>query len=275
MTREQLDALARRYLSARFDEIEERLATETHPGAREVISSELNDRAHELDAALTFGDSSPTVDRARKLIPGEDELTQLKLARRLIEVELEACVAEIAALGGRRLVMPSLASHAAASEEPKETPRFSEVVELFAEDKLAQNAWTARSEAQNRAILAVVCELLGDPGIGDVTKDDIRTRSRSCIATLSAGAWCCVCWGKLWRMPARRFRCLAWAHDELIAARPRQVYLASTVRTAPACSIRRHRATRLRSRPAPESRNGFHHAAARVDQWYPADDPAA
>lgn len=70
--------------------------------------------------------------------------------------------------------MPSLARHAPVAEEPKETPRFSDVVELFVQDKLAQNAWTPRSEAQNRAILSVVGELLKNPRIGNVTKDDIR-----------------------------------------------------------------------------------------------------
>jgi len=45
---------------------------------------------------------------------------------------------------------------------------------MYADDKLARKAWQPRTEAQNRGALAMVCELLGDPPIGDITKDSMR-----------------------------------------------------------------------------------------------------
>lgn len=176
MTREQLDALARRYLSARFDEIEARLCEPIAEHLHEQEVDHVADRASEVSTWLAHADYRYGLKHALSMLPTDaDRETQRKLARRLLEVELEACKAHLRALDGEPLSIPFLGSTSPLPEEPKKTPRFSEVVELFAEDKLAQNAWTARSEAQNRAILAVVCELLGNPRIGDVTKDDIRT----------------------------------------------------------------------------------------------------
>ena len=175
MTREQLDALARRYLSARFDEIEARLCEPIAEHLHEQEVDHVADRASEVSTWLAHADYRYGLKHARSMLPaGADRDTQRKLARRLLEVELEACKAHLRALDGEPLSIPFLGSTGPLPEEPKETPRFSEVVKLFAEDKIAQNAWTARSEAQNRSILAVVGELLGNPRIGDVTKDDIR-----------------------------------------------------------------------------------------------------
>lgn len=176
MTREQLDALARRYLSARFDEIEARLCEPIPEHLHSQAVDFVADRASEVSTWLAHADYRYALKQARSMLPANaDRETSRKLARRLLEVELEACKAELRALDGEPLSIPFLTTGSQAAEEPQSTPRFSEVVELYAQDKLAQNAWTPRSEAQNRAMLGVIGELLGNPRVGDVTKEDIRT----------------------------------------------------------------------------------------------------
>src|SRR6185437_11536932 len=71
---------------------------------------------------------------------------------------------------------PSLAraGSAAANDEPKATPRLSEVAAQFIAHKLASKAWGPRTETRNRGMLAELVNLLGDPRIGDVSKDDMR-----------------------------------------------------------------------------------------------------
>lgn len=182
MKREQLDALARRYLSARFDQAEEWLAVNTDEVARDVIGDELGERGDVVTAALAYGDYSSALDRARDLLPDAGELTQAKLARRLLEAELEAIKAECRALSGEPLVFPSLApaGSAAANDEPPATPRLSEVVAQFIAHKLASVAWRSpRTETRNRGMLAELVDLLGDPCIGDVSKDDMRELQRT------------------------------------------------------------------------------------------------
>lgn len=176
MNRSQLDALARRYLSTRFDQAEEWLAVNTDEVARDVIGDELGERGDVVTAALAFGDYSSTLDRARDLLPDADELTHAKLARRLLEAELEAIKAECRALSGEPLVFPSLTSagSATANDEPKETPRLSEVLAALVEERSSQGKWTAKTKLERETAGAVIVELLGDPRVGDVTKEDMR-----------------------------------------------------------------------------------------------------
>jgi integrase len=99
------------------------------------------------------------------------------LARRLLEAELEAIKAECRALSGEPLVFPSLASTgpAAANDEPKETPRLSEVLAALVEERSSQGKWTAKTKLERETAGAVIVELLGDPRVGDVTKETMRT----------------------------------------------------------------------------------------------------
>ena len=176
MNRSQLDALARRYLSTRFDQTEEWLAETSDEVARDVIGDELAERGDVVTAALAYGDYSSALDRARDLLPGADELTHAKLARRLLEAELEAIKAECRALSGEPLVFPSLApaGSAAANDEPKETPRLSEVLAALVEERSSQGKWTAKTKLERETAGAVIVELLGDPRVGDVTKETMR-----------------------------------------------------------------------------------------------------
>jgi len=176
MDRSQLDSLARRYLSTRFDQTEEWLAETSDEVARDVIGDELAERGDAVTAALAYGDYSSALDRARGLLPDADELTHAKLARRLLEAELEAIKAECRALSGEPLVFPSLAPVAspAANDEPKETPRLSEVLAALVEERSSQGKWTAKTKLERETAGGVIVELLGDPRVGDVTKDDMR-----------------------------------------------------------------------------------------------------
>lgn len=177
MKREQLDALARRYLSARFDEIESALAINTLEGSgawRDAATDRLEERHGYLSACLAEGDYRDVFTIADKYAPDADPETRAKLSRRLVEAELEAIGAEVRAMYGEPLVMPSLASAGVPAEEHKATPRLSEVVAQFIAHKLASKAWGPRTEMRNRGMLAELVDLLRDPGIGDVSKDDMR-----------------------------------------------------------------------------------------------------
>jgi len=132
MSRDQLDTLTHRYLSTRFDEIESALsldwtASPTVEAGRDVWGDDLADQCEVLTAALARGDFAGVMDDARSMLPDADDDTQRKLARRLLEAQLEAHKATLRALSGEPLVFPSLAS-ATASAVPtaarKETPRL-------------------------------------------------------------------------------------------------------------------------------------------------------
>src|SRR5690242_13002963 len=135
MSRDQLDNLTRRYLSTRFDEIESALALdwtaspEVEAG-RAVWGNELADQCDVLTAALAHGDFTGAMDDARAMLSTADDDTQRKLARRLLEAQLEAHKATLRALSGEPLVFPSLTSETASvapTAARKETPRLSAV----------------------------------------------------------------------------------------------------------------------------------------------------
>lgn len=179
MSPDQLDEIARRYLAASFDEIEARLALdwdeETHGSALDEHRWSLIDEGKRLSALLAHADRGEFLDLARAMLPDAEEETQRKLARRLIEAKLEATEAELDAFYGEPLRTPeSLKRPASVPEAPRETPRVSEVARLYGDERMAEGQWSAKTELQNRTILALLADLLGDPQIGLVTKDDIR-----------------------------------------------------------------------------------------------------
>lgn len=177
MDRSQLDSLARRYLSTRFDQAENALALEWDDTGRDVWGDELEDQCGRLTAALASCDYSGAMDDARSMLPEGDADTQRKLARRLLEAQLEAHKATLRALSGEPLVFPSLVSVAspAANDDPKETPRLSEVLAAYVEERTSQGKWTPKTKLQREIVGAAIVSLLGDPCVGDVTKDDMRT----------------------------------------------------------------------------------------------------
>jgi len=180
MNRSQLDALARQYLAARFDHAEDWLSAPALPRSstdRDGASSVLEDQAEAAQLALRTGRYGSALDKARSMLPEGDADTLAKLARRLLEADIEACKAEIAALEGEPLVFPSLTSvtaSAAPQEARRETPRLSEVIEQFATEHESRGDWSARTSIRERTSLRLMCDLLGDPCIGDVKRADMR-----------------------------------------------------------------------------------------------------
>jgi len=177
MDRSQLDSLARRYLSTRFDELDSTLALDGWEGpGLHVWGDELADKCDTLTAALARCDYSGAMDDARSMLRDADDDTQRRLARRLLEAQLEAHKATLRALSGEPLVFPSLApaGSAAANDDPKETPRVSEVLAAYVEERSTQGKWTAKTKLEREGKGAVIVELLGDPRVGDVTKEDMR-----------------------------------------------------------------------------------------------------
>ncbi|WP_344759745.1 site-specific integrase [Luteimonas lutimaris] len=179
MPTDQLDEITRRYLAASFEEIEERLALEWEEPGLDAHRFDLNDEAHRLAALLAHADPGEFLDTARAMLPEAEADTLRKLARRLTEAKLEATTAELRALAGKPLQRPQTATAGALREEPKETPEFSEVARAYADERVSLGKWAPRTEHQNRAILATTIELMGDPRIGEVTKDDVRELGRA------------------------------------------------------------------------------------------------
>lgn len=180
MTPELLDALARQYLITTFDEIEDRLAMDGWtPGGLEEWGFQLSERCYEISGALVDGDLSSTIEQARELAPDADEQFQRKLARRMLEARLSAGQAELRTLSGeplqrpRRIVarpMPPFPRQAT----PSPSRLLSEVMRMYAEERITRGTWSAKTALQNRKIFAVIVDLLGDRAIADVSKDDIR-----------------------------------------------------------------------------------------------------
>ncbi len=181
MGRSQLDSLARHYLSNRFDELDSMLtldwnASPATEAGRDVWGDELADKCEALTGALARCDYSGAMDDARDMLPDADDDTRAKLARRLLEAQLEAHKATLRALSGEPLVFPSLASagSAAANDEPKVTPHLSEVLAALVEERSSQGKWTAKTKLERETAGGVIVELLGDPCVGDVSKEDMR-----------------------------------------------------------------------------------------------------
>lgn len=175
MTREQLDELAHRYLSATFDEIEARFAGEWDPASRDAHRFRLIDEGHATAGALVHGDYSSVVEAAVSLAPNAATADIRKLCRRLLEIKRAAVLAELRAMSAKPLTMPDLFK--APADLPaacNESPNVSEVAKRYADERVAEGAWNPKTELQSRSILALLADLLGDPPIGSVAKEDIR-----------------------------------------------------------------------------------------------------
>lgn len=185
MTREDLDRVVRGYLEQRFDEIEDALALDWSEAGLDQYRWDLNDRAYALSGALANADPEQGLGLALSLAPNAPEETLRKLSRRLMEVQLEAIKAELLALSGEPLRMPDLrgapllrtSAPGASAPEPKAapSPHFSEVADIYSAERVAEGNWNPKTELQNRAILAVLVELLGNPPIKSIDKEAIRS----------------------------------------------------------------------------------------------------
>jgi integrase len=175
MTREELDVLTRRYLAEQFDAVEERLSADWERSGWEEWSFQLNERCHDLSDSLKSANVRSTLAAARELAPNADAPTQRILARRMIEAQLRACMAELDAMSGEPLVRPTDANASVAPfPENKATPRISEVAARYAEERKARGTWRAKTAHQAETIFALIAELLSDPPVGTVTKDALR-----------------------------------------------------------------------------------------------------
>ncbi|MDR3444137.1 hypothetical protein [Dyella sp.] len=177
MTQEELEKLTREYLAKSFDEIEDRLALDWTPEGFEIYSSQLNERCHALSDALASADLAEALPEAQGMAPEADELFHRKLARRLIEVQLQTSIAEMRAISGESLVRPQgavRASSAPSANAGKATPGVSQIAEMYAEERVSRGSWSARTASQGRKIFTLIAELLGDKPVGDVSKDDVR-----------------------------------------------------------------------------------------------------
>lgn len=181
MKQGELEALTQRYLVTSFDEIEDRLALDWTPGGLEIYSSQLNERCHALSDALASADLSEAIPEAQAMAPEAGETFHRKLARRLIEVQLQTAVAEMRAISGQPLVRPSEALRASPSPSPKAekvTPSVYRVAEMYAEERVSRGSWTDRTASQGRKIFSLIAELLGDKLVPR-SKAMHRTTSRS------------------------------------------------------------------------------------------------
>ena len=183
MTRQELDHLVRRYLDQRLEQIEDTLALDWSEAGLDQYRWDLNDRAHEISAALSFADPDPALGLARQMAPGASEDTLRKLSRRLMEVQLEAVKAELAALNGEPLRMPALYGappHTSAQDTAEAPPQaapsllLSEVADIYSAERVAERNWNPKTEFQNRTILALLAELMGNPPIKSIDKEAIR-----------------------------------------------------------------------------------------------------
>lgn len=141
MGREQIDALIEQYMAATFDDIDERLARDDWQNAsssdsdlhwRDLAQDLLAEQAEELERAVADNQLGRTLDLARSMLPGVSDGAQRILARRLLESQLEATMAELKAMQGQPLKRPRLVPSAASSAK-RATPSLllSEVVAAY------------------------------------------------------------------------------------------------------------------------------------------------
>lgn len=175
MTREELDRLTLRYLATSFEELEDDLALDWAPEALEAWSWQLNDRCYALSGSLSVGDVTATLPLVESVAPHATEQEKRKLARRFLEVQLKTSMAALKALSGEPLEAPVVpAASAAAPDAPIASPSISDVVNLYAEERISSGKWSPKTAGQNQKIYALISDLLINRMVGSITKADIR-----------------------------------------------------------------------------------------------------
>jgi integrase len=172
MAPDQIDALVDQYLRTEIAEVEERLALdEWRAGGNDwhaMAQHLLAERAEEIEGALAENDLRRTIEEARSMLPGGDDRAVRVLARRLLEVQLKATLAELRAFNGKPLprVGPAV--------KPKHTgPLLSVVMQKYIASQLEAKAWAPKTEKSVRGILAALLDMIGDRPIGTITKADM------------------------------------------------------------------------------------------------------
>lgn len=184
MDREQIEALVSQTLDAELHEVEERLALDAWrvngPEWNETARLVLAEKVDELQEALADNDLSGTLEDARRMSPGLSEGALRILARRLVEVKLEACLAEIRALEGQPLRVAVVAPRAVESTKaaPKGATLLSVAAAAWLESKRTDGRMREKELSRLAAMTRVVVEVIGDKPVSAVTKDDIRELRR-------------------------------------------------------------------------------------------------
>ncbi len=181
MDREQIDKLVSQYLSARFCEIEERLAVDvpmSNDAGREKWRDDLYESLARTERQLAEGDFSETLPAAQELLGHASSIAVAMLSRRLLEAKHEAICAEIDASQGRpfkRLITSIQGVELIGRSEPvKATPPLSEVIESYTRAKIQAKKWTPKTAQLNGGRLQTCLELMGDKPIGEYSPDDME-----------------------------------------------------------------------------------------------------
>lgn len=184
MTRDELDRLVAQYVATTFDQIEARLALEWEEPGLDVHRWALSDRAYLLAGALSNANPEGALALAKELAPDASGETLRRLARRLIEVQLEGVKGELRALSGESLGRPVASTEVQAEPQVTTvvTPKLSELAQQYGDERVARKRWTARTEIQYRGYLSLLTTMLGDPPVGEVTKETMRRLGLELIA---------------------------------------------------------------------------------------------
>jgi hypothetical protein len=148
----QIEALVAETLDTKLLEIEERIANDewriNGPDWNEIARQVLDDKAEEYSESLAENDLSGTLEDARRMAPELSEGSKRVLARRLLEVKLEACLAEIRALEGAPLRVAVIAPRSGASTKkslPKSAASLSQAAAAWLDSKRTDGKFCSRS----------------------------------------------------------------------------------------------------------------------------------
>ncbi|MFO0449070.1 MAG: DUF6538 domain-containing protein [Pseudomonadota bacterium] len=177
MSREQIDALTEQYLSARIEEIEERIAVcvpESDEGGRDAWADDLQEEIEDLELALQEGDYRKVQEDARRMLPQGSDSAVAILCRRLLEVRLEVAWLELKGLQGKPLhTSARLATRPAATPKKPTGPLLSKVCADYVETTSTAQQWTEGTKATNETAAAMLVSFLGDKPVSDITKADM------------------------------------------------------------------------------------------------------
>ena len=175
MDSRQIEALVAQVLDTELHEVEERLAL----GGWKINGAHWNDTARhvllekidELQEALADNDLRGTLDDARRMSPGLSDSAQRILASRLLEVRIEACLAELRGIDGEPIRRTVIAPRApdAAQQAPKGSTLLSVAAAAWLDSKKLGGKMNAKALSRLAGMARTVCEMVGDKAVGSAT----------------------------------------------------------------------------------------------------------
>lgn len=183
LTKDQLDTLVSRYLSAKLDDAETTVATldrrETDD-ARDGAEFALQDAIEKTEHALRWNDFSSVVADARTLLagtgaaPAEDSPEFLKFCRRLLEAKLQALWAELRGRQGQPM-RPASGAIVVTTGGKVASPTLvlSQAFAQFNKQGTEGRGWRAKTAGDHATVQATLLEVLGDRPVSEVTKADL------------------------------------------------------------------------------------------------------